>query len=457
MIIRHQALAQLSVEENDEISIDFERLLYVARKKAVLLAKVALTGVGIGLGIALYQFGKPPQGRLETELLFVGGTGTTGMTEVTGVREIDSTLSTFDPQMKIQELVQAWPALSLLEEPLRKIGLRRVVGECELARETDVDKSKKSSTRILVQDGLGKKYILLVDLQSPRNKPVRLSLQGELPESRLKILAKEFVATLNQQWGQQALAFAQIQRPYAEKVRAQLVKEPVGAVQNLPQVAQPIQIVAELSLLSNYQRIRLIDQFLDKLENWPSEIIFAYPGKQSRAEIRPSLLLWVLPVLLGGGSFLALLIGLNLTGPLAGRVLSEGDVAPVHPAASVYSIQIGSAQLVNLLAASLAHGGQERRGKIAVFVPPREPELVKLVSLAAEKSGNAFTAQESVDKEVCIFSVVDPSDRISGLPMQGFTRIILAAKKGESTKLCQRLLQAEADLAGVPITDVILI
>jgi hypothetical protein len=308
-----------------------------------------------------------------------------------------------------------------------------------------------------VQDDSGRKYVLLADLEAPRNKPVTLILQGESPESRLRALANEFLTALNQQWSQQALALAQLQRPYVEKVRAQLVKEPVGAVQNLPPTTQPIQITAELSLLSNYQRIRLLDQFLDKLENWPTELIFAYPGKQSRSELRPNRLLWALPMFLGGGSFFALLLGLNFLGSLAGRVLSEEDLASAHPAASVYPTQPGSSRWVHLLAASLAHGGHEKRGKFAVFIPQEQSSLIETVRLAAEKSGHTFTAQGSTDKEVCVFTSPDPSDEMSRLPSQGFTRIISIVKKGESKRSRHQILQAEADLAGIPITDVILI
>ena len=138
-------------------------------------------------------------------------------------------------------------------------------------------------------------------------------------------------------------------------------------------------------------------------------------------------------------------------------MLSERDLASAHPAASVYPAKGVSSQLVNLLAASLGHGGHEKRGKFAVFIPPDEAGLVEQVHLAAEKSGHTFTAQGSTDKGVCVFASEDPSDEMSRLPSQGFTRIILTAKKGETMKSRHALVQAEADLAGIPVTDVILI
>jgi hypothetical protein len=295
------------------------------------------------------------------------------------------------------------------------------------------------------------------ELRPARKKPVNLVLQGLLPEAKLRVLADRICRALNRSWSQQALALAQLQRPYAEKVRAQLVKEPAGTVENLPQLAQPIQVTADLSLLSNYQRIRLIDQFMDKLENWPPEVIFAYTGQTNRTKALPSHELWILPFVVGAGFLVGMLGFLNFFSPLAGKILGERDLAAIHPEASIYPTNLGSAELKDLLAASFAHTSQKKPAKLATFVRRSESDLIEKVRLAAEGAGHSFSRDGTEKAQVCLFPTEYPSSQIARLPSQGFTRILLISKKAESLKSLHKLYQAQADLAGVPITDVILI
>jgi len=82
---------------------------------------------------------------------------------------------------------------------------------------------------------------------------------------------------------------------------------------------------------------------------------------------------------------------------------------------------------------------------------------METIRSAAERSGHTFVNDGSYKAEVSLFLTDDPSSLIARLPSQGFGRILLTSKKGESLKSRHKLYQAEADLAGVPITDVILI
>jgi hypothetical protein len=457
MIIRRPEEVKNEFGVDGEYSIDFERLGYVARRKAKWLVAGALTGFTLGLIIPIYQFSRPVENRLETEILFVGPAGVTGVTGVTGVKEIDIALSTFDPQIKIQEISENWPDWAVLDVALEGSGLRRMDSIPQSSYGGNSDGLKKPSSRFLVQDDSGQAFLLMSELRTARKKPVKLVLQGLWPEAKLGLLAERICRTLNRSWSQQALALAQLQRPYAEKVRAQLVKEPAGKVESLPQLAPPIQVTADLSLLSNYQRIRLIDQFMDKLENWPPEVIFAYPGQKNRTKALPSHALWILPFVVGAGFLVGILGFWNFSSSLAGKILGEQDLADIHPAASIYQTSLGSAELKDLLAASFAHTSRERPEKLAIFVPQSESDLIEKVRLAAEGAGHSFSRDGTEKAQVCLFPTNDPSSQIARLPSQGFGRILLTSKKAESQKIRHQLYQAEADLAGIPITDVILI
>jgi len=416
-----------------------------------------LLGLGLGLVYPLYQFSKPVETRLETEILFVGSAGATGATGVTGVKEIDAALSTFDPQINLQDIIQQWPVWPLLGKALDQSGLKRIDSGTKAGCPGDLGTSEKVSKQFLVQDGSAGQTNLLIDLQSPRSKPVKMIIQGSFPQEKLKTIGANLLRVLNDTWSQQALELARTQRPYAEKVRAQLIQEPAGSLENLPRLAQPIQITADFSLLSNYQRIRLIDQFVDKLKDWPQGMVFAYPGKQNFTKLLPSRTLWFLPFVVGAGFFLAILFFLNFLGPLAAKVLGEKDLAEIHPSASIYPTKMVSGDLGDLLAASFARAGQEKPKRLAAFIPQAEPDLIEKIRSAAESSGHTFSRNESDNTEACLFPADDPSSLFARLPSKGFGRILLTSKKGEALKSRHNLYQAEADLAGVPITDVILI
>jgi len=307
MIIRRQGLPQNPAEDGDEISIDFERLGFIVCKQAGLLAVAALLGLGLGLVYPLYQFSKPVETRLETEILFVGSAGATGVTGVTGIKEVDSVLSTFDPQINLQNIIQRWPDWPLLGEVLEKSDFKRVDSGAKAGSLSDQGRSGKAPAKFLVQDSSGGQAKLLIDFQTPRNKPVRMIIQGAFSEEKIKILNANVLRAFNKSWSQQALELAQTLISNAEKVRAQLGKEPSREVENFPRFAQSIQISADFSLFSNYQKIRLIDQFLEKLQNWPAELTFAYNGKQSWEELLPSKALWLMPLVLGAGFLIGIL------------------------------------------------------------------------------------------------------------------------------------------------------
>ena len=466
MIIRRQLSRKVIEDEREEISIPFERLCYIARKKAVLLTLAALIGFGLGLVYVLYQFSLPVETRLENDILLIGYpgttgttgvTGVTGVTTVTGVREIDSVLSTFEPQIKIQEIAQRWPDLALLDEILSRSGLRRADAMVKQISELKFGSAKKTSSRFLVQGDDGGKFMLLMDFQAPRNKPPQVVIQAGISETQMRPLVDNIFKNLNQRWSQEALELAKTQRPFAEKIRAKLLKQSSGGAQNLPQMDQLIQINVDQALLSNYQRVRLIDQFLDKLKDWPAEMCFAFPGKKIYWDVRPNRALLALPVVSGAGFLLGFLLLLNFVGPLAGKVLGEQDLASAHPEASIYSTKIGSAQLVSLVARSFAHAFEGKEGKLVAFVPHDDKRIAEYIRIAADKSGRLFGLDGSKDSEVTLVSSRDPSDSFSRLQDRGFCRILLSSKQGESWKMSHQLLQAEADLVGISITDVILI
>jgi hypothetical protein len=379
------------------------------------------------------------------------------VTGVTGVTEIDSVLSTFDPQREIQGKMQQWPDLPLLDQVLEQTGLRRIDSGAEPVSATDQHDQGKIPKKFKVQDQSGEQSSVLVGLEASRNKPLRLVVQSPLPEVKIRLLTDHVFSELNRRWGQEALGLAQAQRPSAERVRARLVKAAAGTAEDLPQLVHLIQRTVDLSLLSNYQKIRLIDQFLEKLENWPADLLFAYPGNQVWSNLRPSPVLWILPALIGAASLFGFLFLHNFVGPLASKVLGEQDLANLHPTASVYSNNLGSVQLANLLAASFSHLTGGKPGKVAAFFPRGDSGLAEQVRMASEKSGRTFSLANSGSAEICVFETDDPSMEICQLPHQGFGRILLTSKKGESVKSRHKLYQAEADLAGVPITDLVLI
>lgn len=457
MIIRRQSLSQNSTDDGNEISIDLARLAYIARKKARLLAAATLLGFGLGLIYPMYKLSKPVQTRLETEILFVGNAGVTGVTGVTGVKEIDSALSTFDPQINLPTLIQNWRQESFLEVALTHSQVKVIDSRRNPKLGVDQNLSEKWPQVFLVNDQSGRRAHLLIDFQFPRNRPVRMIIQGAFPLEKLKLVGDNILFALNELWSQKALELARTQVSYAEKVRTQLAKEPAGAVEELPLLARSIQITADLSLLSNYHRVRLIDQFLRKLANWPPKIIFVYKGKQTWEEVLPSRGLLILPIILGTGFLFGLLGFNNFFGEMAGKVLGERDLADIHPAASVYPTKLASADLIHLLAASFARAGQDKLRKLAAFVPQTESRLMETIRSAAERAGHSFANDSSDHAEVCLFQTDNPSSMIARLPSCGIGRILLISKKGESLKSRHKLYQAEADLAGVPITDVVLI
>jgi hypothetical protein len=341
----------------------------------------------------------------------------------------------------------------LLDEILSRSGLRRTDVRGNHSSEAKFCFAKKTSLRFLVQDDDGRKFMLLVDFQVPRNKTPQVVIQAALTEAQMRTIVDNVFKSLNQRWSQEVLELAKLQRPYAEKIRAKLLKES-GRAQGLPHLDR---YLVDPSILSNYQRVRLIDQFLEKLKDWPADMCFAFPGKNNFSEVRPQTALLALPFVFAAVFFLGLMLLLNFFGPLARKVLGEQDLASAHPEASIYSTKIGSAELVSLVANSFARTFGGKEGKVVAFVPHDEKMIAECIRIAAEKSGRLFGLDGSKDSEVTLVTSSDPSESLCRLPDRGFCRILLSSKLGESCKMRHQLLQAEADLAGISITDVILI
>lgn len=440
-------------EPDGDFSIDWERLIFISQKKAGLLVGAALLGLSLGLLYCLYQFSKPAETRLEIEMLFIRPEGVTG---VTGVRKIDSVLSTFDPQIKIQDIIERWPDWSLLDATLQRSDLKRVKFD-SASLITNHPSYLEATPRRFQVEGESEGYIMLfVDLQESRNKTPQIIIQGPLSRKKLKNIAENLFLELNRFLNQKALELAQTQQSYAELVRAELSQEAPEVTENMPQLLQSLQVSSNLSLLPNSQRIRLINRFLEILQNWPDESLFTYPGKKAWSDKAPSRSLWALPFVLMAFCFVGALAFYNSFGPLAEKVLGEKDLASAHPDACIYSRKLQPSQLVNLLAASFAHVDGNKGGKAAVFSLPDDPKLLEQILLAAEKSGRSFSANAPKSAMICLFSTSHPSDEICHLASQGFVRIILSARMAKSCKINHQLLQAEADLCGIPVTDVIL-
>jgi hypothetical protein len=157
------------------------------------------------------------------------------------------------------------------------------------------------------------------------------------------------------------------------------------------------------------------------------------------------------------GACLAGLLYFLCLGASSRIIFGEAALGAIHLDASIYSLRRDAAKLQNLLSASLAYAGSDKCGKLAAFVPQVESSLIEHIRVAAEKSGRSFGVDGSKDSEVTLFSSGDPSDYLSSLPHRGFSRILLSAKHGKALKSHHLLYQAEADLSGLAITDVVLV
>jgi hypothetical protein len=451
MIIRRNNTEGTRHEDSDRISIDLERLGYIARKKAGLLAIVTLVGVGLASAYTIYQVSKPVENRLETDLLFTS----TKLFSSTGVSMIDGVLSAFNPEIKIQENAQGSPDWCLLDRALGRLGLRRMDSK---PRSRSGPPSKENlSTQFLIQDDLGRKFIGLVYFKVTKNKPTKLVIESTLEKTQMQMVTANILEDMNQQWSQQLFQLAKLQKPYAEKVRSNYLKDAGAPILDLAKLDTAIQVNTDLSVLSQYQKIKLLDQFLEKLKDWPEVAVFTFPGLQRYSQILDKRGLLALPIISGAGLLLSCLALLNFIGPFAGKIFGEEDLASAHPTASIYSTKVGSAILVNLLAASFAQARGEKGVKVAFFTPHDEPRIVECIRLAAEKSGRSFGIDGSKDSEVTLFSSGDPSDFFPRLSARGFTRILLSAKNGMALKSDHLLYQVEADLSGLVISDVVLI
>ena len=83
MIVQPPSPTKDLCNEGDELLIDFEKILFLAKKRVRILTIAGLAGVAIGLAYAVPRLSQRPFNTVEATLAFSFGGGSTGVTGVT--------------------------------------------------------------------------------------------------------------------------------------------------------------------------------------------------------------------------------------------------------------------------------------------------------------------------------------------------------------------------------------
>ena len=298
------------------------------------------------------------------------------------------------------------------------------------------------------------------ELIQPKKKPPTLLMWGPVPKENLEKITKTLARFLNEEVGQRYLCFGrdskgEIVKAISESEKRHRIK--LARIRALPDEAPESKralLFQESSQWSNNKDS--VDELIKDLDQSSLPIPIFAIGESLDTSPRAVRRVAVLCLGVAGASLAGLLYFLCLGAP-SRIIFGEAALGAIHLDASIYSLRRDAAKLQNLLSASLAYAGSDKCGKLAAFVPQVESSLIEHIRVAAEKSGRSFGVDGSKDSEVTLFSSGDPSDYLSSLPHRGFSRILLSAKHGKALKSHHLLYQAEADLSGLAITDVVLI
>jgi hypothetical protein len=448
VIIRNQTSSgQASCDDEMEI-FELSALVFVMRKYGLSLGAVSLAAGFLAFGVLKMFPTALARQQLRTELLFQP-TASWALPK-TGDPLVDRVVPVFDPLQESEKIISG-----IL--PRERLASALEAGGFSLEEAGPVQLASGFLARPL-EGGRGVR--VQASLLQPRKKAPALLLESPAPLGELQRQGEILVEFLAQELGARYLKTAkatqgEILQALAESEKAH--REVVDRIRAIPTEAKEAK-QARLFEIANKRSLVLlsVNQLLQSLDtdSLRNPIVRRGPsntGNLDGGRRIPILCLGLaLATFLGGGLYLF------FAGPPSRRIFGDQALAAIHPQASIYCFGRDADILDGLLAASLARAGAGHPAKLAAFIPEVESALIERVRKAAEKSGRSFGSEGSMDAEVTLFSSKDLSDEISRLPAKGYGRILLVAKQGEALKARHRCYQAEADLAGVPITDVIL-
>ena len=449
MIIRNRRSAFRNIcEEGNEI-FDIELLRLVLQRHGMHLFFVALSA-GVIVYLALKMLTPTlfsPQHRVP---LYRNPESFWGFPK-SGIVTVDSNLSEFDPEQTLKKI---------FDGDFRPERLRAYF-EPEGFSLTGCDSGGLSSGfEIRPADGSWSAR-MKAELIQLKKKPSTLLMWGPVPKENLEKITKTLARFLNEEVGQRYLCVGrdsrgEIVKAISESEKSHRIK--LARIRALPDEAPESKRALMFEESSEWSKKKASADELIKDLDQSSLPIPIFEIRES-LDTSPRTIQRVAVLCLGAsaGACLAGLLYFLCIGAPSRIIFGEAALGAIHLDASIYSLRRDADKLQNLLSASLAYAGSDKCGKLAAFVPQVESSLIEHIRVAAEKSGRSFGVDGSKDSEVTLFSSSDPSDCLSSLPHRGFSRILLSAKQGKALKSLHLLYQAEADLSGLAITDVVLV
>jgi len=451
--------------EGDEILIDFEKILFLAKKRVRILIIAGLAGVAIGLAYAVPKLSQRPFNTVEATLAFSFGAGSTGVTGVTGVAEIDAELGTFNTSAKWQENVANGITWDQVAESCRLAGLE-VVDPEKIQKTLSTKPSPKVTLELTRRGSAGREVVL--EISAPKNKSSKIAVRGQGEKDALLDLLNGFLVQKNRDWGRQAYELVKQQVPKAE-IELKKLKEMSAEIDlkdtNPQPLARQVQYAADINLLPTVQRRALLNGFISKVKNWPAFLPFIFPVETIWISQQTNPLLWALPPLGGAGLLLTFLAGIYFLDPAAKRLLSQQEAAHVFSGANIIDTTLSGSGLANLqilLSASLARQLDHRKQSVAVLLPLGGAQLEQSVREATKAAGLQLVSNlaEIKSKEIgfaLVHQTTSPALELAGLASAGIGRVVLAAERGQTCKFDAQLLQSAITLSGLCVSDVIFI
>ena len=204
MIVQPPSPTKDLYNEGDELSIDFEKILFLAKKRVWILGIAGLAGLAIGLAYAVHRLSQRPFNTVEATLAFSfrrGEGGSTGVTGVTGVAGIDAELGTFNTSAKWQENVANGITWDQVAESCRLAGLE-VVDPEKIQKTLSTKPSPKVTLELTRSGSAGRKVVL--EISAPKNKSAKIAVRGQGKKEALLDLLNGFLVQKNRDWSQQA-------------------------------------------------------------------------------------------------------------------------------------------------------------------------------------------------------------------------------------------------------------
>lgn len=465
MIVQPPSPTKDLCNEGDELLIDFEKILFLAKKRVWILGIAGLAGVAIGLAYAVPKLSQRPLNTVEATLAFSFGGGATGVTGATGVAEIDAELGTFNASAKWQENVANGITWDQVAESCRLAGLE-VVDPEKIQKPLSTKPSPKVTLVLTRRGSAGRKVVL--EISAPKNKSSKIAVRGQGEKDALLDLLNGFLVQKNRNWSQQAYELAKQQVPKAEIELKKLteVSAEIDLKETNPQpLTRQVQYVADINLLPRVQRRALLNGFIGKVKNWPAFLPFIFPVETIWTSQQTNPLLWALPPLGGAGLLLTCLAGIYFLDPAARRLLSQQEAAHIFSGANIIDTTLSGSGLANLqvlLSASLARQLDYRKQSVAVLLPLGSAQLEQSVRDAAKAAGLQLVSNlaEAKSKEsgfALIHQTTSPAVELAGLASAGIGRVVLAAELGQTWKSDAQLLQSAITLSGLCVSDVIFV